>query len=75
MVSRPTIIVKIQQARTYTENSRQCAFPRKPLLTFAHGGIGSDTPGLKNDVSDARRAQAQSIGKGVCAAAVGASDE
>jgi hypothetical protein len=35
----------------------------------AHGGIGSDTPALKNDVSDARRAQAQSIGKRVCAAA------
>jgi hypothetical protein len=33
----------------------------------AHGGIGSDTPALQNDVTNARRAQAQSLGKRVCA--------
>src|ERR1700722_6521905 len=32
-----------------------------------HGGIGSDTPALQNDVTNARRAQAQSLGKRVCA--------
>ena len=33
----------------------------------AHGGIGSDTPALQNDVTNARRAQAQSLGKRVFA--------
>src|ERR1700730_14905374 len=32
-----------------------------------HGGIGSDTSALQNDVTNARRAQAQSLGKRVCA--------
>jgi hypothetical protein len=36
-----------------------------------HGGIGSDTPALKNDVTNARRAQVQSLGKRVCAQAQG----
>ena len=33
----------------------------------AHGGIGSDTPALKNDVANARWAEVQGLGKGVCA--------
>jgi hypothetical protein len=31
----------------------------------AHGGIGSDTPALKNDVTNARRTQVQGLGKRV----------
>ena len=36
-----------------------------------HGGIGSDTPARQNDVTNARRAQAQSLGKRVCAQSQG----
>jgi hypothetical protein len=36
-----------------------------------HGGIGSDTAALQNDVTNALWAQAQSLGKRVCAQAQG----